>query len=297
MPKLLIFGMTGFLGKALLQYMRDEAYTHYQIYGVGRKDFTESFNSFRYIKISRDFTESIKDVLQEIRPDYIINLIGNYAVGFSTLLETNVVLTSRIYEALVQQNIPVKKILLIGSAAEYGIPEQCPVTERDTLRPVTEYGLVKTYQTFLAQFYYVRFGINYNIARVFNVIGKESSRKLAIGNFYHQIEQIREEGTIHVGNLQNRRDYVSASDVAKAFICILNKGEEAGIYNVCSGRSICMREILQMMIQASGKKIDVVSTSVSQADVSDIYGENDKLVEDTGWNFERDIERIVDGMF
>jgi len=76
-------------------------------------------------------------------------------------------------------------------------------------------------------------GTNYriplNIARTFNIIGKYISPSLSIGSFVKQIKEARAHDSIHVGNLNAKRDYLDIVDVGAAYWKILLKGQNGKI--------------------------------------------------------------------
>jgi len=101
-------------------------------------------------------------------------------------------------------------------------------------------------------------GTNYriplNIARTFNIIGKYISPSLSIGSFVKQIKEARAHDSIHVGNLNAKRDYLDIVDVGAALIGRFFSKDRTEKYNVCSGRSILMRDVVEQLITLSGKK-------------------------------------------
>ena len=51
-----------------------------------------------------------------------------------------------------------------------------------------------------------------------------------------------------MGNLDARRDLTDVRDTVRAYRLILERGTAGRVYNVCSGRAITIRELLDMMI-------------------------------------------------
>jgi GDP-4-dehydro-6-deoxy-D-mannose reductase len=179
----------------------------------------------------------------------------------------------------------VNKIILIGSAAEYGANSILPLTENDTLMPINYYGLSKVLQTEIFNFYHVNYGIKLNLARVFNILGQNMSNSFSIGSFISQIKAANENGIIRVGNLETERDYLYIEDVIRAILDILTKGKDGEIYNVCSGIPTSMEVILKSLIDVSGKKL-IIERDPTLLRINDIpvsYGSCEKLMNQTGW--------------
>jgi len=148
------------------------------------------------------------------------------------------------------------KFLFIGSAAEYGIPDVNPIDETASCNPVNEYGLTKLYQTELALYFIRKYNANISIARIFNVDGLELSDKLAIGRWRKEIQTLSDNSILKVGNLNTIRDYLDIHKVAQDLLVLCLHGKPL-VYNVCSGKPTIMSDLLQEIINNSGKKIRI----------------------------------------
>src|SRR5262249_15135459 len=197
---------------------------------------------------------------------------------FESLLAVNVGVSRAICDAVLKSKAQVDKILLVGSAAEYGADAMNPVREDSMLRPVNIYGLSKVYQTLLAEHYYRNYALQIVMARTFNILGKELSPELSIGSFMRQIDALPDGGVIKVGNISTSRDFLDIDEVAHRYWNILMNGRPGEIYNVCSGVPRTIRSVLEQLIRESGKKL-VVETDPSllkDKDIAQIYGDSTK---------------------
>ena len=169
-----------------------------------------------------------------MRPDYKLNLIGTFrADTFEEYLRVNVDPSRLICDAIIRTNIIPEKIVLIGSAAEYGAIVSNPARETDVLRPVNFYGLTKSFQTQLAEYYFRNYGLPVVVARTFNILGKGLSKELSIGSFISQIDAMPDGGIIRVGNINSSRDFLQIEIVVKRYWELLLKGKAGEIYNIC----------------------------------------------------------------
>lgn len=286
MDKLLILGINGFTGKHMQRFVAERISTQaYEVIGVDRQ--IDPVAPIQYIEADLTKKDDLIKVLTTTRPDYIINLVGIFQrqISFDKLLAVNALITKQMFETIQSKKIKVKKTLIVGSAAEYGYKDALPIKETHASIPMSEYGLAKSIQTDIALYYHSNYHLKVNIARPFNIIGKNISGDLAIGAFVKQIKETEQGGTIYVGNLQSKRDYLDISDVIDAYFSILEKGVDGKTYNVCSGRSHRMEDILNQLIATSKKEIHLArnSTFINKNDISDIYGDNTQLKTDTGW--------------
>jgi GDP-4-dehydro-6-deoxy-D-mannose reductase len=282
MDRVAVFGIAGFAGRHFEQFVADSGLgAEFEFHGFAR-NLTRARRSgwFVYREGDGRNEEEVANFIEEISPAYIMNFIGAFrATTFEELIAINVGVSRSICDAILRAKIAVKKIVLIGSAAEYGAHAPNPVLEDTPARPVGMYGLSKLYQTLLADYFYRNDGLPVVVARVFNILGDGLSRDLSIGSFMHQIAQLSDGGMINVGNIATSRDFLDICEVCRRTWILLMKGQSGQIYNVCSGCPRSIRSVLEELIRASGKHIDfeVDTTRLKDRDIELIYGDTTKL--------------------
>lgn len=233
--------------------------------------------------------KDVADLIVELRPDYIFHLAGViYSKDWEAHYKGNVETTINIFEAVKGSGLKTR-VIVPGSAAEYGRVSagDLPITERQTPNPVSPYGVAKAWQTTVTRFY-ASTGVDAMTGRIFNVIGRGMPEGLSIGAFAGQLKKIKSgelPPKLMVGNLRPRRDFIDVSDVCRGLIALAEKGRRGEAYNICSGRSVSIEEVLTRMIKATGLDIEVVSDSakIKDADIEDIFGTHEKLSAETGW--------------
>ncbi|MBF0208970.1 MAG: NAD-dependent epimerase/dehydratase family protein, partial [Oligoflexia bacterium] len=164
----------GFVGRNLQSYVAKKEFNKkYHIVGVDRE-------------IDLLKKENILLLIKKFNPSYIINLVGNASSSdFEELALVNAILSERLLECVVSCS-GVEKILLIGSAAEYGIQASLPISEDAVLNPKTPYGLSKVLQAQIFHYYADKIAVN--LARTFNIIGPGIPTSLAVGAFVEKIK-------------------------------------------------------------------------------------------------------------
>ena len=107
----------------------------------------------------------------------------------------------------------------------------------------------------------------------------------------------RSRPVIKVGNLDIQRDFCDVRDIVKAYILLLKKGRRGEPYNICSGKTIALREILEVLLKEAAVShaisIDVDPAKLRKIDMPVQMGSNQKIVEETGWSPEIPIERTL----
>lgn len=191
--------------------------------------------------------EQLATVINRSQPDLVLHLAATFASDFDEAYAVNVEAARHLLDA-VQQSKRRTRVLLIGSAAEYGVvrPEENPIRENHALNPVSIYGLSKAWQTQLAGLYASR-GMDVVVARVFNLDGPKLSERLFIGRLQKQIEEVLagRKSVIELGPLTATRDYISTDEAAGQILAIADHGESGRVYHVASGKPVKMREILR----------------------------------------------------
>lgn len=171
--------------------------------------------------------------------------------------------------------------LVYISSYVYGSPQYLPVDEKHQLRPFNPYAQSKVICEMLCEGYHRDFGVKVSIIRPFNIYGVGQKGKLLIPEIVGQLRDGRKE--IQLKSASPRRDYINVIDVANA-ICLCAKGaEEYGVYNVCSGESVSVREITEIINQQLKHKVNFVfSDSDRPNEVDDSCGSCEKM-KAIGW--------------
>jgi nucleoside-diphosphate-sugar epimerase len=295
---ILLLGSNGFLGKNIQEFiiqnkLTAKYYFHFSdIKGAENKNVSGSF-FYEYDLLQYD---NLSSLILKTKPDFIINLTGTYGIpDLDLIYRSNTQITRNILEVLRQNNLINIYTLLVGSAAEYGECKDLPILETSSLNPVNIYGLSKKHQTELALFYKVNFNLRIGIGRVFNTIGKYQPTSLSIASFINRIHNLNDGDELVTGNIDTRRDFIDVADVISAFFSII-ESEKAEVFNICSGSSNSIREILNFLIETSGKKINirVDDNFLRKNEISDSFGSNAKLKRTTGWDNKVDIKQTLE---
>lgn len=282
MITILAFGINGFTGKHFEKYVQTLPNAkEFQFIGVDVLAKSSLVSTiFKYLECDILDKERVQQIIVETRPTFILNFVGTFtATSLDDYYSLNVRASENILDACVKSEHKIEKILLIGSAAEYGIPKRNPIHEEDKSSPINLYGITKLFQTELALFYFRAFKIPVVVARTFNIIGEGISNKLSVGNFIKEIDNASDGDTINVGNLDSSRDFLDAASVVMHYWHLTLHGTPGEIYNVCSGKPTKIKDLLEKLITESGRKLKYKSSEslVKSFEVSEIFGSNEKL--------------------
>jgi GDP-4-dehydro-6-deoxy-D-mannose reductase len=240
-----------------------------------------------------------RSAIAAARPDVVYHLAAHAHVGESWrdpagTLRDNVEMTRNVLDA-VRTEAPQATVVAVASGEVYGPPERLPIEETAPLRPQNPYAVSKASADLLAGFYADAHGLRVIRARAFNHAGPGQAPIYAIASFAKQVaEAAREPVRIVTGNPETRRDYTDVRDVVRAYRLLAERAEP-DVYNVCSGRTASARELLAMLAESAGIRLEhVVDESlVRPHEVRELRGANDALRAATGWAPEIELERTV----
>jgi GDP-4-dehydro-6-deoxy-D-mannose reductase len=287
-PRVLLTGCGGFLAGALGRHLTS-AWPQARVAGLGRHAMPGE-GVTEVVQLDLNEGTRLGDALARLRPDIVFHAAGRVTGGdWAQLYRDNVQATLTLLDAL-SVHAPQARIVIAGSAAECGMVDaaRLPVLEEHALRPVSPYGVSKAWQSLAARSYAFR-GLHVVVGRVFNVVGRGVPEYTSVGAFAEQLRAIaagRGDPVMRVGNLEPRRDFLDVTDVASA-LCALATSSIAGeVYNICSGRSIGIGEVLEQLIALSGLavRVETEPARLRPGDVPDVYGSPAKISAACGWS-------------
>jgi nucleoside-diphosphate-sugar epimerase len=277
--KVLVTGAGGFSGRHLVQYLAENS--SLEICCTSLTPRSGEANWFTCDLTERSATAAL---IEQVAPNRVYHLAGGNSNDYGADYQANVVSTRNLLESIAK-TAPRCRVFLAGSSAEYGFvaEEENPVKEDHPLTPMSVYGLTKVYQTYLMKFYCAFHGMDIVMARPFNLLGKGMSDKLFVGRVYQQVDAYRAGRTakILVGNLQHRRDYIHVEEAVRYYALIMRRGKAGEVYNVGSGVSIRLRDLLQNILEENGLGTDVVEEQAARGtntfDIKDLVADVSKL--------------------
>lgn len=273
--KILVTGGAGFIGRHLVDYL---LYNHH----VTIYDNLSNSSKEKITPLIQKGAKFIKgDILdfnllsESSKVDIIIHLAAKSDVVDSIINpeitnDTNVNGTINVLKCCIQNKI--RKIIFASSAAVYG---NCnlPITEKSTTNPTSPYGISKLSAEHKIKKDASEFGFSAVCLRLFNVYGKGQNDQYS-GVISKFLKNIREDKPLVIyGDGTQTRDFVSVNDVVEAFSCAISAKSET--YNIASGRSISVNDLAKMMLEISGKNLEIIykkekagEIKFSQCDIS-----------------------------
>jgi len=238
---------------------------------------------------------SVTRLLKTVKPDCIFHFAAQSSVEQSwnsaqdTILN-NITPELNLFESIRLLEAYDTKILVSGSSEEYGLvyETELPITELNPLRPMSPYGVSKVTQSVLGFQYFHNYGLKIIRTRSFNHTGPKRSEVFVTSNFAKQIAEIElglKEPVIKVGNLSAKRDFSDIRDIVNAYELAIKHGEPGEVYNIGSGVSYSIGDILEMFLDLSELviKVEEDPDRMRPSDVPELRCDFSKFHRVTGW--------------
>lgn len=290
---ILITGCAGFAGGYLVERCR----THYpeaELFGLYHHTEPQQVRGIKLLQADILQADHVRRVVMEARPDVIFHLAAQASVAASWsdpvhTLQVNAGGTLHLLEAA-RQVCPAARIVLVGSAEQYGIvaPQENPIREEQAFKPGNPYAISKVAQDLYGYQYFAAYGLPVMRVRSFNHFGPRQSESFVLASFARQIALIeagRSRPVVEVGNLQVKRDFLPVEDIVAAYLAVSERGQPGEVYNVGSGQARSIEAILDVFLSLAQKPVQVcqdharmrpIDAPILEADISRIQAH-------TGW--------------
>jgi len=304
--RLLITGITGFVGSHMAEYALAQGA---QVFGSARwRSRTENIEHLRG-KIElvdcdlRDIA-SVRRLLSLATPTHVIHLAAQSFVASSwhtpgETIATNTGCQINLLETIREMQSP-PRFLVIGTSEEYGLvhADEVPIRETNQLRPLSPYAVSKVAQDLMGFQYFQSYGLPIIRTRAFNHEGPRRGEVFVTSNFAKQVAEIEaglRKPTIFVGDLKPRRDYSDVRDIVRGYWLLIDRGEPGEVYNLCSGRSWAIQQVLDFYLRESrvkGIAVEPDPARMRPSDVMILEGDPSKIAK-LGWKVEIRFEQTL----
>lgn len=281
MSKILITGASGFIGRALTARLKT----------LGR-DVAPVDSADGDIASRETLAKFAK---QDIA--HVFHLAGKTFVPDSwddphAFCQTNVLGTVNVLEFCRKNLIPMTYV----SAYVYGQPDNLPIGEDSVIRPSNPYALTKWLAEEACEFYASAYELPVTTIRPFNVYGIGQAEDFLIPAI---INQSLDAGTrIVVKDLAPKRDYVYLEDLVTALLATLNKPRGYRVYNIGSGVSLSVQEVIDVIQDVTNTQKEIVCDNVTRTnELMDVVADISKAGSELRWHpeysFRAGIEYII----
>jgi GDP-4-dehydro-6-deoxy-D-mannose reductase len=275
----LVTGASGFVGTHLSKLLGDE-------FVPSEADVTDA--------------EAMAEAVKRTRPRAVVHLAALSWVAQSwrepaRVWEVNVVGTVNVLEA-VRREQPRARVLFASTGEVYGRADRLPTPEDFPVAPVSPYAASKAAAE-IACGQAREAELDVVVARAFQHEGPGRDERFAVGSWARQLAELELAGggALRVGNLDVERDITDVRDVCRAYQMLLDPSVEGGIYNVASGRSVRMQEVLDLLVRLAGCPVAVEPDPerLRPVDIPVLAGDASQLRRATGWQPQIPLEQTL----
>jgi GDPmannose 4,6-dehydratase len=328
----LITGITGQDGAYLAEFLLSKRYS---VHGVKRR--ASSFNTDRIDHLYQDphekdvrlklhygdLTDSTNliRIIQEVQPDEIYNLAAQSHVGVSFetpeyTANADAVGTLRVLEAIRILGLEKKTRFYQASTSEmFGKVQEIPQRETTPFYPRSPYGAAKVYAYWITVNYREAYGLYACNGILFNHESPLRGETFVSRKITRALTRIRVglQDTLHLGNLDSRRDWGHARDYVRAQWLMLQQAE-AEDFVIATGVQFSVRDfvetastLLEMKIEWKGEGVDEVGIDTRSGrtlvrvdpryfrptEVETLLGDATKARQKLGWTAEVTFPELV----
>lgn len=300
--RVLMTGAGGFVGKVLTSALAARLARDATIFCACRRPLP--LPDRRGLSLNLDDQTSVDRAVETAMPDLVIHLAAQSSVaqsvdGAAATWEANLGGTGRLARSIAT-TVSDCTFLYASSAEVYGASfNDGRVDERTALRPQSAYARSKVAAEWLLD-NVLPPSTRLIVARPVNHSGAGQSERFVIPAFAAQIARV-ELGlldAVTVGSMDARRDFLHVDDVVQAYVDLL-AGADAmpmrSVFNISSGRSTRIADILDGLLSLSGLQVDVIPdpTRIRPSDVPAAEISPALLNKATGWVPERSLTTIL----
>lgn len=286
---ILIIGSSGLIGSSLIKSLKKRKNINLICYDILKSKF--DIRSF-FIKGSIDNLKTLYKKTQGIKIDVVIHLaaflgVKNTEIDKLKCLNINILGTKNVLDFCVKRKI--KKIIFSSSSEVYGEGGKNFLKEESFLKPKSVYGITKVVNEEYIKAYCVKFNLNFNICRFFNIYGPFQRNEFVIPKF---INKVKKNQPIEIyGNGKQIRSFCYVDDAAEALIKLIFKKNKNKIYNIGNNKEpININNLAKLIINLAKKKITIKKINFLKSDRSakrEIYERKpdiSKAIKELGYN-------------
>lgn len=313
MPTALITGITGQDGSYLTELLLEKGY---QVHGLVRRQSSTKRLRLDHLYVNHDIYEqqlflhyadlndptTMRRVLTAVQPDELYHLAGQSHVGASfeipeSTCQTTAMGTLRLLEMI--RDLPQRPRIVQASSSEiFGSPTAFPQNEQTTQRPVTPYGVAKTFATNMVRVYRESFDFFACNAICYNHESPRRGESFVTRKISRGVAAIArgEQTHLTLGNLDIYRDWGYAPEYVQGMWQMLQH-DRPDDYVLATGQSRSLKDFLKAAFEVIDRPYEpYIKTDprfVRPAEVHRLVGDSSKAEATLGWKSQTSLQQLA----
>lgn len=246
----LVTGVAGFIGRYVARYFSEQGWSVLGVDNAPPENVPLS-NLSTYYRLQLP-DAALSNLLQQESPHVCIHCAGRASVGLSITdpaadFYASTMLTFEVLNTL-RLHAPSCRFILLSSAAVYGNPQKLPISETDSVNPISPYGFHKWQcEQLCLEFAKVYHQLTASL-RIFSAYGP-GLRRQVLWDMCQKV--ITQNALILQGTGQESRDFIHALDIANALNVVVNSAPMQGeVYNLGTGQEVTIAQLAKLVLDA-----------------------------------------------
>jgi nucleoside-diphosphate-sugar epimerase len=276
-PRALITGLRGFTGFYLARELQAAGY---QVFGTAHGAEAKGEG---VVGLDLCDKQGVQHLVAQVQPDVVAHLAAISFVAHGdveAIYRVNILGTRNLLEALATSQKKPSAVLIASSANIYGNTAVEVISEAEPALPANDYAVSKLAVEHVARLWMDKLPIV--VTRPFNYTGVGQSENFLLPKIVSHFR--RQAKHIELGNLDVARDFSDVRMVVQAYARLIQQIPAGETFNICSGQSHSLRDVLSLVAQIAGVEIDVrVNPAFVRAnEVKNLMGNPAKLISYVG---------------
>jgi UDP-glucuronate 4-epimerase len=318
--KILVTGAAGFIGFHLCKRLCMEEWDVSGLDSINsyydpklkeaRLDLLYTYKNFKFYKIDMTNRQSIKNLFDNEKFDYVVNLAAQAGVRYSienpyAYIESNISGFLNILEGC--RHNSVKHLLYASSSSVYGANRTVPFSVHHNVdHPLSLYAGTKKANELMAHTYSSLYNIPVTGLRFFTVYGPWGRPDMAAFLFTKAIIEDKPIDVFNFGNM--KRDFTYVDDIVEGIFRLIPKipspnkewrGEKPDpsssfapyrLYNIGNNHPVELSRFIEILEECLGKKANKNLLPMQPGDVYETFADVDDLKNDIGFKPQTDIK-------
>ncbi|MFN4910265.1 MAG: NAD-dependent epimerase/dehydratase family protein [Flavobacteriales bacterium] len=272
--RVLITGAQGFLGQHFMRFFENRPMDAFLGLTRGRSNASSHLQTIDY-----DKEDELLKIFYAFKPNVILHLASNISRtrDFSEIedfLKDNVGLTQKLLDASL--SMVENPLFVYFSTSEVYGPQEGILKEDALPRPVSPYGYSKWAAERLVKHYHDSKGLPALVLRIFNVYGTHQPSPFFMADLVSAYEQKK---PFIMTKGEQARDFIYVDDLIRAVEILINSYETFDTINICSGKPLSLKQVVEEFIEMVGKENLAIEKSLPYRahEIWCLAGDNSKL--------------------
>jgi nucleoside-diphosphate-sugar epimerase len=292
MARVLITGAAGFIGSHLTQSCLEQGhsvigvdcFTSYYAEELKRENIAQIEDGARWELVegdlaSMDLTSLLEDVQVVFHLAAQPGVRASWGQTFEAYVTSNVTALQRLLEAATTTG--VDRFVFASSSSVYGDAAQLPTAEDTPLQPISPYGATKALGEHLCRLYHRNYALATVMLRYFTVYGPRQRPDMAFNKLIRAA--LENDEIVIYGDGGQTRDFTFVADAVQGTIDAALHGRPGSVYNLGGGSRTSMNEVLDMIAEITGERLNVRRVPAQAGDARDTAADTGLAREQLGF--------------